>query len=233
MEETGLSQENVQLIDRIADFIHRHRKVFWGTLAGILAVLVGVLVYVEFQKKNLEESTRRIEDVLKQVSQYQNAGEAEKEKLEKEIFKELDSILSTYPSYYAGVRALYVKADLLYERKEYKVAAELWETLAKKYPKSHLAPISLMRVSVCREELGDLDGALQALREADSQYGKSFPETPHIIFSMGRIFEAKGDYTEATNSYNRLIDEHPQSSWTKLARNRLIYFKVSDLMVKS
>jgi len=233
MEETGLTQENVQLIDRIADVIHRHRKVFWGTLVGILVVLIGVLVYVEFQKKYLEESTRRIEDVLKLVSQYHQAKDAEKEKMEKDIFKELDSILSTYPSYYAGIRALHVKADLLYEKKEYKGAAELWELLAKKYPKSHLAPISLMRVSVCKEELGDLDGALGALKEVDSKYGKTFPETPHILFSMGRIYEAKGAYSEAANSYNRLIDEYPQSSWTKLARNRLIYFKVSNLAVKS
>lgn len=232
MAETGLTQENVQLIDRIANFIHRHRKVFWGSLAGIVVVLMGVLVYVEFQKKYLEESTRRIEEVLKQVSKYHQASGEEKEKTEKEIFKELDAILSTYPSYYAAVRALHVKADLLFEKKEYKAASELWETLAKKYPKSHLAPIALMRVAVCKEEVGDLDGALQALKEVDTRYGKTFPETPHILFSMGRLYEAKRSYSEAANAYNRLVDEYPQSSWTKLARNRLIYFKVSNIAVK-
>lgn len=232
MAETGLTQENVQLIDRIANFIHRHRKVFWGSLAGIVVVLMGVLVYVEFQKKYLEESTRRIEEVLKQVSKYHQASGEEKEKTEKEIFKELDAILSTYPSYYAAVRALHVKADLLFEKKEYKAASELWETLAKKYPKSHLAPIALMRVAVCKEEVGDLDGALQALKEVDTRYSKTFPETPHILFSMGRLYEAKGSYSEAANAYNRLVDEYPQSSWTKLARNRLIYFKVSNIAVK-
>ncbi|GAB4370724.1 MAG: hypothetical protein Kow009_07150 [Spirochaetales bacterium] len=90
-----------------------------------------------------------------------------------------------------------------------------------------------MRVAVCKEESGDLDGALRALQEADTKYGKTFPETPHILFSMGRIYEAKGDRTEAQNAYNRLIDEYPQSSWTKLARNRLIYFKISGSGVKS
>ncbi len=233
MTETGLTQENVQLIDRITNFIHKYRKVFWGTLVGVVVVLIGVLVYVEFQKKNLEESTRRIEDVLKRVSSYQQASGEEKEKVEKEILKELDAILSRYPSYYAAVRALHVKADLLFEKKEYKGAAELWETLAKKYPKSHLAPIALMRVAVCKEELGDLDGALQALKEVDARYGKTFPETPHILFSIGRIYEAKSSFTEAASFYNRLVDEYPQSSWTKLARNRLIYFKVSNLAVKS
>ncbi len=89
-----------------------------------------------------------------------------------------------------------------------------------------------MRVAVCKEEVGDLDGALQALKEVDTRYGKTFPETPHILFSMGRLYEAKGSYSEAANAYNRLVDEYPQSSWTKLARNRLIYFKVSNIAIK-
>ncbi|GAB4370729.1 MAG: hypothetical protein Kow009_07160 [Spirochaetales bacterium] len=141
MRDDGLSEENVQLIDRIADFIHRNRKIFWGSLAGILVVLIGVLVYVEVQKKNLEESTRRIEDVLKQVAKYRTTSGEEKEAMEKSILEELDGIISTYPSYYAAVRAYHVKADLLFEKKEYDSAAELWTTLAKKYPKSHLAPL--------------------------------------------------------------------------------------------
>lgn len=224
-QEQEQEKEKVKLIDRIAHFIHTYRKFLWGSVIVVGIILVGVLVSQEFHKKVREESTVRIEEVLKQIEKFRNAEGEEKAKLENTILTELDAIIDAYPRYYAAVRAYDVKAEIAFEKKEYGTAAELWNTLAIKYPKSHLAPIALMSAAVCKEEAGDLEGALKDLKEVDSIYAKSFPEIPHVLFSMGRILETKGSSSEASVYYNRLIDEYPSSSWTKLARNRLIYFK--------
>ncbi|MFQ3619916.1 MAG: tetratricopeptide repeat protein [Spirochaetales bacterium] len=225
--------EEEKRIDRLAAFIHRYRFVFLGILVAVVVGLVGVLGYVEIQKSRTEESVRRIEEVLRKVSQWQQAEAQEKEKNEKEILSELDSLLAAFPRSYAAARALHVKGEIAFEKKEYSAAAKNWSELADKFPKSHLAPLALLRVAVCKEEQGDIEGALETLKRTETRYGAQFPETPRLLFSIGRLLESKGSSTEAAIFYNRLVDEYPASSWTKLARNRLIYFRTTQTNSKS
>jgi tetratricopeptide (TPR) repeat protein len=77
---------------------------------------------------------------------------------------------------------------------------------------------------VSYEELGDAQKALASYQRVEQRYRDSYL-LPRVLFSTGRLLEAEGDYAGALKDYNRMEDEHPDSAWTRLARNRIIQLK--------
>jgi hypothetical protein len=57
--------EKVKIVDRIADFLQRNRKVFLFIGLGLLILLIGLIVYVEVQKRTVEKSTFIAEQIEK------------------------------------------------------------------------------------------------------------------------------------------------------------------------
>ena len=50
-----------------------------------------------------------------------------------------------------------------------------------------------------------------------------YPDTPRAYFSLGRALETLGKPDEAVTAYNAGIDRFPDSNWTNLGRDRIIY----------
>ena len=53
---------------------------------------------------------------------------------------------------------------------------------------------------------------------------------PRALFSLGRLEEQKKNMTEAELIYDRLIEEYGSSSWSLIARNRIIALEVDKLL---
>ncbi len=75
------------------------------------------------------------------------------------------------------------------------------------------------------EEKGDRDGAQALYMKVISAY-KDSAVVPRALFGAARIDEQKGAFEEARKKYDTLDADHPQSVWTKLAKNRIIALKV-------
>ena len=72
----------------------------------------------------------------------------------------------------------------------------------------------------------DRELALDILNRLVEQYDAESAEIPRALFSIGRINEGLDNIVDAAESYNRLIDDYPASSWTNLARDRIITLTV-------
>ena len=68
--------------------------------------------------------------------------------------------------------------------------------------------------------------ALELLNRLVDLYDAQSAEIPRALFSIGRINEGLDQIVEAAESYNQLIDDYPGSSWTNLARDRIITLTV-------
>jgi TolA-binding protein len=79
-----------------------------------------------------------------------------------------------------------------------------------------------MGASAARENAGDSEAALVHLQAVVDDFGTQSSYTPRALFNVGRINEVQNNIVEASEAYNRLIDDYPTSSWTNLARNRII-----------
>ena len=82
-----------------------------------------------------------------------------------------------------------------------------------------------MYAGACYEELGDAKKAREAYERVKSRYRDSYLAA-QAMFSSGRLLETDGEFTGALAAYNQLEEEHPDSNWTKLARNRIIDLKI-------
>jgi len=165
------------------------------------------------------------EELEELFSQWQQLTDEDPAKAETEtrILSLGDEIISKYPKKYAAQRAYLIKGDLFFEKGQWSPSKEAYLTLSEKFPKSYLAPVALMNASAALEELEEYEEAASLYKKV-SDYSSDFhPDIPRALFSLGRISETLGNQEEALSAYNLCIDRFPSSSWTKLARDRIIY----------
>jgi tetratricopeptide (TPR) repeat protein len=219
-------QEKGRLAHVIAHWVHRLRFVLWGVLIAAGVFLVGYLAWSEVGKKRLVDSTLLAEGAQSTFDSWvSEQDEAKKTALETDLGGRLDKLISRYPRQYGAQRGLFLRADLRFRKKDWDGARADYEQLARRFPRSYLAAVSLFNAGVCAEEKGDAEAA-QALylRVADGY--KDSGAVPRALFDAGRLDEQKGAWEEAQKKYERLESDYSASSWTKLAKNRIISLKV-------
>jgi len=224
--------EEMKFKDKIANFILRNRKLIIMTAVLFVAALAGLIIFFEVRKNVIEKSTVLVEKAETAYLEYRNMKDSdEKNKKYDAVSKSLDEIIANYQGYYAAQRASYIKGSLAFEKKDWDSAAKTWTEMAAQYPKSHLASIARMNAAAAYEENGNIDKAVETLITITTTEG-DFPEMSRVIFSLGRLNEEKKDFTKAAEYYNKLIEDYAASSWTKLARDRIILLKVQNKVSK-
>lgn len=76
----------------------------------------------------------------------------------------------------------------------------------------------------CREAAGQWEAALQEYRDLESDFGESYLAA-EAIFNQGRCREKLARLQAAADAYREIIQLHPQSAFSNLARERLVEFQ--------
>lgn len=119
-----------------------------------------------------------------------------------------------------GVRANMLKAEILFQKKDFEQSRSAWDKAASAKKSAYTAPICNYNAAICSENLGDLDSAVTYyLRSLDAD---EFYLSDHAYFSLGRVYEAKKEYDNAISAYEKIIEEHVTSPWASLAKSRII-----------
>lgn len=224
--------EELKFKDKVANFIVRNRKLMIMAAVVFVAALAGLIIYFEMRKNVIEKSTVLAEKAENAYFEYRAMKDSdEKSKKFETVSKSLDEIIANYQGYYAAQRAAYIKGSLAFEKKDWDSAAKTWTEMAARYPKSHLASIARMNAAAAYEENGNIDKAVETLT-AILTTESDFPEMSRVIFSLGRLNEEKQNFAKAAEYYNKLIEDYAASSWTKLARDRIILLKVQNKVSK-
>jgi TolA-binding protein len=110
---------------------------------------------------------------------------------------------------------------------------ERWSDAAEQYLRTvtmsegtYLGATATVGAAVSHENAGNSDRALELYRDLVDSYEEDSSYTPRALFNIGRIQEQQDSIAEAAEYYNRLVDDYPTSSWTNLARNRIITLTV-------
>lgn len=215
---------------RISNFlarsVSRFRVVLLVILIAAAAALLGYFIYFEVSHARANDSALMAERLQTQFDNWSAESDATKKAaLEKDLFDQAGAVINRYPRQYGGERALFIRAEAWYTKKEWDSAAKDYETLAQRFPRSYLAPISLFDAGVCREEKGEADAALALYLKASTDY-KDSAVAPRALFDTGRLYEGKGDWANAQKTYQSMDESYSQSMWTRLAKNRLVELKV-------
>lgn len=219
-------QEKRKIGDVVAHFVHRARFALWAILIAAAVFLVGYLVWSEVGKKRTIDSTLLAEGAQDLFDTWSSEQDASKKAvLEKDLSDQLDRLVGRYPRQFGGQRGLFLRADLRFEKKAWDDARKDYEDLARRFPASYLAAVSLFNAGVCAEEKGDVEAAQALYMRAVEKYRDS-GASPRALFDAARLDEQKGAWEDARKKYERLDADYPLSSWTKLGKNRIIALKV-------
>ncbi len=213
-----------QFLSNLSAFLLKNRIILLSILAVIVVAIIAVTATTMIIDSRVEAGTVIAERVQRSLDKWHESEDEEtKTELEEQIVGDIQQILKSYPLGYAAQRGLYLKGELAFAKENWTEAAKEYMAVADQYSESHLAPACLMKAAVAYEQAGDDQAAMNAYLTVADNYGDESPNAPRALFSVGRLSEKSESPETAKSFYNNLLDRYPSSSWTNLAKARIIY----------
>ncbi|WP_018525256.1 tetratricopeptide repeat protein [Alkalispirochaeta alkalica] len=214
------NREQVSLADTLKVFLGSHRKPLFGISIALIALVFASVVAYQVHHNRQEQAARQAEEISESWLSWQNEQD---DQSETDIREAIETLLAAHPRSYGALRALHILMLLEWEMEQFEEAEAAGLRLAEAFPRSHLTGAALATAAAAAEEQGDPARAREILSRIARGEGSPTAEEPRALFNLGRLAEELQDYDEALEYYNRLAGDHPESNWTKLARNRIIW----------
>lgn len=163
-------------------------------------------------------------------SWYAESETIRKSNLAKKFLDDADSILGQFPQRYASQRALYLRAQYLFELEQWDEAANDWSAMSDRWPDSYLSQLGLFNAAVAAEQAGNIQVGIDYLLQLIEKWDSGII-VPRAKFSLGRLFEQQSEYLRAQETYDELIDQHEGSNWAVISRNRVIALETQGLLL--
>ena len=214
----------------LSDFLRKYRLAVIGLFgAAVLAVIV-VAVVTAISESQIAASAAVSEKLDTDYATYEaESDQAKKADLEKSFIAEADSAIKAWPRRFASLRAYSYEAKIAAAKSDWATAEKDWLAIETSAPASFLAPVALQQAAVAAEEGGAPDRALADYKRFVDKYAKTSIGLPHAYFAIGRLSEATKDYASALAAYQKIDATWPDSDWTKLAMDRIIFLKSQGL----
>lgn len=203
----------------VSSALERFRPILVGVLAVAVLAVVGVVVGISVHGKAVESGIEQIDTVefvlLKDAASL--SGDELSSRLE-------DAAAQLAPlsgkGGIVGSRASMLLADVRFQQGKFAESREAWVRAAELGKGAYTSPFSYYNAGVCSERLGEQDKAASFYESASAD--AEFPLVDHVLFSLGRVQEGRGDFAAAAAAYTRLGDLRPSSKWADLAKSRMI-----------
>jgi outer membrane protein assembly factor BamD (BamD/ComL family) len=160
----------------------------------------------------------------------------------KDSIEILDEIVAALPGKEIAARALYMKADILLKRREYRESIDCLQTLARRFPKNSLSADSFVKISdvyydqsLCESQNPDL---ISLAKVNIIKFGRSFPGDERIglaeknliemeevyaksLYETGRFYERKKKPHASAIYYQDAIQKYPKTLSAQKCQERL------------
>jgi TolA-binding protein len=217
---SGVTEININ--DKISDFIQKNRKTLIVFLCAAVIIAVGLvagLSLLDILGKNAiskaEDLDHRFEELRFDINAAENQEKVQTLLDEAKAFAEKNSG-------YAGGRAWFVAAAIHADRKEWAEAESAWTSAAGAAAKTYLAPTALFNAAAAAEEQGRIPEAI-GLYSRCVELAAVFPAAARAQFAIGRLEEGQNNTDAAVAAYREVIGKWPNdTSWTNLAQSRII-----------
>ena len=223
------STQTTHLSARLSAFFLRHRT---GSVAvGVLMIVaivasVAIAQYVAGAREDAYESAEAIEELYQEyrvaLQSTDTDESAETEELETSLRELLTSTIAEEGTSYAALRATYTLAELEWSKENWNEARQAFLQVADSFDSSHLTVPALMSAAASAENMGDTATSRDLFARILSIDSLPTVETPRVLINLARIAEQEGDIARAQEYYQRIVDDHATTEWSKLAQSRLI-----------
>jgi len=125
-----------------------------------------------------------------------------------------------YPSAPAGIAARYEAAGALAALGRTAEAIQRYQEVIDRAPQSIYAETARLGLAEAQLRAGQFDAAVAAFRTLVAQKDGKMP-LDGVLMQLGRAYVLAGKANDARQTFQRIVDEFPQSSYAPLARKEL------------
>jgi len=191
-------------------WIKNHQEQFWATVLTIGFVIVGIVF--SFHRHFLQQEDAWTQLAQPQALLMQNQIDPAQKALEdwEKRFAKTDA--NTY--------ALFLKADMLYQKKDFPGAATLYSELAQTGTPELIRPLALSAEGSAEEMAGQFSQAKTTFQHFLDKYPDHFLSASAYL-SEARNAELSGNSPEAAALYDRFLILYPKSPWAEDIQKRV------------
>jgi len=220
------NNENDNIGEKINEFIKTHRKAIFIAIGILLFLFIGLIAFLSISDALNKKANAAIDEL------YGRYDELSLNNDEDFYAEDLENLLTDLKAFaeknkgFAGCKAWSMVGQIYSGRKDWSLAQDAWLSAAKIGNNTYLAPIALFNAAAASEEQGNLEQAIDLLKQCVS-HKFEFPAAPRAQFSIGRLYETIGDSTAAVEAYRDVLIKWPEMPiWQNLARSRLALLEV-------
>lgn len=208
--------------EKIAEAIKANSKkiILLSVIAVLALVLVGVYDAIATQRN--EKALMVAEDIEDLFTQWTESAEADKAAVSGELQELIVSTLTEYKGTYAALRANYTRGLLSASEENWDESITAFLAITEEFPESYVASVAMFNAASIADQSGDTEKALSLYESIVEKYADSSADVPETLFNIGRLNEELGKAENALESYQKIVDDYSSSSWTNIAKSRII-----------
>jgi tetratricopeptide (TPR) repeat protein len=211
--------EEINLNDKINNFIQNNRKGIFICLGAIVLLLAGFIGALAIRDVVLEKAIVRLEELNQRYEELRFDISSNTEDVSA-LLKDLNSFgarKSGYPGAYARV----ITAKIHSDKKEWAEAQQAWTDAARAGAKTYLEPTSFFNAARAAEEQGNIEDAVSLYSQCLT-HAENFPQAARAQFSVGRLEETRNNRETALEAYRTVVNKWPDDElWVNLAQSRI------------
>jgi len=222
-------EEKKTVSSRLNAWLTKYRVILLSIIGLLIVVSIIFTVVYLIDNNTKKTGFNALDDLQYQYVNLKNEsspGEETDEQKAKaqEILIQVKNLAEKNSGNVVGSRAYMFEAEIEFASGKFDEAKNAWLSAASINEKAYTTPLCWYNASVCCENLGDIDGAVELLLKTLDR--KDFSMKSRALYSLGRIEEQRGDYTKASEYYTRLFDEYGSQTLGQVAKSRLIEMQV-------
>ena len=214
--------------EKIADVIKANSKIIILLSVAVLVLLVLIGVYDTIATNRNEKALVHAESIEDVYKQWLSSAEADRDAVSEELTGLIDTALADYEGTYAAMRANFTKGLISAEEEKWEDSIESFQTVAAEFPDTYLAPVALFNAASIADQSGDTEKALAIYESVIESFSGISTDIPETLFNIARLNEELGNAEDALASYQKIVDEYNSSSWTNIAKSRIISIKANS-----
>ena len=208
--------------EKVAEILKANSKKLIALSVTLLLVLVLIGFYETISSKKAEKALLHAEQIEDVYKQWITSAEADQDTVSEELSALIAEALSDFDGSYAALRAYYTKGLLNAEEEKWDDSIAAFLAVTEQFPSSYLAPVALFNAASIADQSGDTEKALSLYESIIEKFSDSSTDIPETLFNIGRLNEELGNADNAVVSYQRILDDYNSSSWTNIAKSRII-----------
>lgn len=206
-------------------WIESHAKLLAIIGAALVVLVIALVIIFNVVGNNKEKTASALTAVEKSYNElYTLDSESDEYKAALADFKtEAEALVKGGLKTYEGAKAALLLGDIAFYENDYQTALNYYSDVMTAQSKTYLFQVASMNAAACKENLGDIQGALDIYNRLWDSFGREGFFGSRALFNAARLYEELGQIDIAKATYEQVVGEYGelQSEYANLATSRL------------